>query len=629
MTRGKATPYQRRIDTCDMPQERRVLQPAAFEAISLATIFLAVHAVVLACIFPGFYDPFWPHHSDYYIAQALAYSEGGALQILTQPRPLALLLFSLFGRLGIHGSVIASFGVVVANYIGIAMMMRRAFQLEIKLPFFAAASAFAYLLASHPYQYEFSTWDVFSQLSFLFLLLAANLKLRGHADWQVFLLALLGFLIKETYAASAAMLAAAWLLYHMKSNVRAALAPLAIVLSAFLLAFVINRINGSPFTGSANFDGSPYQIILRPASILAQWAQYSVEGMSLISAAIITLTLLSISLAFGSTSAIALTALAIVAAGALAWLPNSVLPNHHHAAYSWNGAYLLYAPVLLLAAVFQRGTTGFRLIVAAIFALAIGSPSGFAGTYTREKWIVDNQLRQKRLVIELQHLIAGLPSGPSTVVVSGLNGPFSPYDHWQAILSMHPPAGVHFYVLRYPEWLPSNSPSVSAIEGINAERGIVSWINPDQLERNRPDQAWLFRSDGSVARVMDKQSPLAEVSEFGISSEDLVKYPDLLEFTSPPQVDHAGDAAGFRFLKCGTTFLSYNAPDRAEFCLRRSAELIPRNPYSHFYLGKALEALGCLDEARDAYAEAVANAGTSPNPAFNQALETLRRDDRS
>ena len=86
---------------------------------------------MLACIFPGFYDPFWPHHSDYYIAQALAYSEGGALQILTQPRPLALLLFSLFGRLGIHGSVIASFGVVVANYIGIAMMMRRAFQLEI------------------------------------------------------------------------------------------------------------------------------------------------------------------------------------------------------------------------------------------------------------------------------------------------------------------------------------------------------------------------------------------------------------------------------------------------------------------------------------------------------------------
>ena len=48
--------------------------------------------------------------------------------------------------------------------------------------------------------------------------------------------------------------------------------------------------------------------------------------------------------------------------------------------------------------------------------------------------------------------------------------------------------------------------------------------------------------------------------------------------------------------------------------------MIPRNPYSHFYLGKALEALGCLDEARDAYAEAVANAGTSPNPAFNQAL---------
>lgn len=612
-----------------MPQERRALQTATFEAIALAAIFLAVHALVLVCVFPGFYDPFWPHHSDYYIAQALAFSEGGASQILTQPRPLALLLYSLFGRLGIHGSVIASFGVVIANFIGIAMMMRRAFQLEIKLPYFAAASAFAYLLASHPYQYEFSTWDVFSQLSFLLLLLSANLKLRKHADWQVFLLALLSFLVKETYAASAAMLAAAWLLYHMKSNRRAALAPLAIVLSAFLLAFAINRINGSPFTGSANFDGSPYQIILRPGSVLSQWAQYTVEGMSLISAGIIALTLLGISLAFGGASAIALTALAITAAGTLAWLPNSVLPNHHQAAYSWNGGYLLYAPVVLLAAVFQRGKCRFRFLVAAILVLIVSSPSGFASAYAREKWIVDNQLRQKRLVTELQRLIAGLPRGPSTVVVSGLSGPFSPFDHWQAILSMHPPAGVHFYVLRYPEWLPSNSPSVSAIEGINSERGIVSWITPDQLERDRPDHAWLFRSDGSLARVMGKQSALANVPEFRISSQDLMKYPDLLEFALPPQAGQTGDEAGFRFLKCGTTFLSYNAPDRAEFCLRRSAELIPDNPYSHYYLGKALEALGRLDEARGAYAEAVENAGTSPNPAFNQALETVRRDDRS
>lgn len=591
-------------------------------------MFLAVHALVLVYVFPGFYDPFWPHHSDYYIAQALAYNEGGVLQILTQPRPLALLLFSLFGRLSIHGSVIASFAVVVANYVGITMMMRREFQLEIGPLFFAAAAVFAYLLASHPYQYEFSTWDMFSQLSFLFLLLATNLKLRGHADWQVFLIAVMGFLVKETYAASAAMLALAWLLYHAKSSARAALAPLAIVLSAFLLAFAINRINGSPFTGSADFAGSPYQIVLSPASVLSQWAQYTAEGASLATAAVIVLTLASIALVFGGTSAVALAALAITVAGTLAWLPNSVLPNHHHTAYSWNGAYLLYAPVMLLAAVFRRGAPGFRLLVAAIVAIAICSPGGFAGAYAREKWVVDNQLRQKRLVTALQGLIADLPARRTSVVVSGLNGPFSPYDHWQAILSMHPPAGVHFYVMRYPENLPSSGPSVSAVEGISAEPGIVSRIDPNELDRTHADYAWLFRSDGSFARVLDKQSRFAGVPEFGISEQDLIRYPDLLEFASPQSGD-MGDAAGFRFLKCGTTLLSYNAPDRAEFCLRRSTTLIPGNPYSHYYLGKALEALGRPDEARSAYAAAVANAGASPNPAFNQALETVRRGDKS
>lgn len=76
-----------------MQQERSALRHAILEAIALAAIFLVVHALVLVYVFPGFYDPFWPHHSDYYIAQALAYNEGGVLQILTQPRPLALLLF--------------------------------------------------------------------------------------------------------------------------------------------------------------------------------------------------------------------------------------------------------------------------------------------------------------------------------------------------------------------------------------------------------------------------------------------------------------------------------------------------------------------------------------------------------
>lgn len=618
-----------------MQQERSALRHAILEAIALAAIFLVVHALVLVYVFPGFYDPFWPHHSDYYIAQALAYNEGGVLQILTQPRPLALLLFSLFGRLGIHGSVIASFGVVVANYVGIAMMMRRAFRLPVGPVLFAAVASFAYLLASHPYQYEFSTWDMFSQMSFLFLLLATSLMLRGHAPWQVFLVALMGFLVKETYAASAAMLALAWLLYHKKSGARAALSPLAIVLAAFVLAFAINRINGSPFTGGADFAGSPYQIVLSPWSVLSQWAQYAVEGVSLASAGVIVLTLASIVLVFGGASAVAMTALAVAVSGTLAWLPNSVLPNHHHSAYAWNGAYLLYAPVILLAAVFQRGAPGFKLLVSAIVAVAICSPAGFAGTYAKERWTVDNQLRQKRLVTALQGLIAELPPGQSSVVVSGLNGPFSPYDHWQAILSMHPPAGVHFYVMRYPEKLPSGGASVSAIEGINAARGIVSWINPDQLEGMHADRAWLFRSDGSVARTLDQQSRLAGVPDFGISGQDLVKYPDLLEFASAPQAadagdaGDAGDATGFRFLKCGTSFLSYNAPDRAELCLRRSAELIPGNPYSHYYLGKALEALGRFGEARSAYAAAVANAGASPNPAFNQALETLRRDDKS
>lgn len=612
-----------------MQRENSALRSPILEAIVLAATFLAVHALVLRYIFPGFYDPFWPHHSDYYIAQALAHSEGGIPQILSQPRPLALLLFSVFGRLGIQGAVVGSFAVVVANFVGIAMLMRRATGMAFSPAFVAAAASFAYLLASHPYQYEFSTWDMFSQLSFLLLLLATSLKVQGHPAWQVFLMALTGFLVKETYAASAAVLAFAWLLYHVKSDGRRAAVPLAIVLGAFFVAFAINRLNGSPFTGGADFAGSPYQIVLRPDSILAQWWQYAMEGISLASAAVIVMSVAVIALAFGAMSAVTATALALTVAGAMAWLPNSVLPNHHHSAYAWNGAYLLYAPVVLLAAVFRRGAPGIRFLVAAILAAAIYSPSCFTGVYAKERWIVDNQLRQQRLVTALQDLVGRLPSGPTSIVVSGLNGPFSPFDHWQALLAFHPPAGAHFYVMRYPEVRPSGGPSVSAIEGINAEHGLVSWINPDQLESIAANRAWLFRSDGSLAQAIEGLSSVSGAPEFGASGLDLIRYPDLVDIVSSTKATDAEDAAGFRFLKCGTIFLSYKAPDRAEFCLRRSVELIPENPYSHYYLGRALEDLGRAGEARSEYAAAIEHAATSPNPAFNQALDALQRADKS
>ena len=56
-------------------------------------------------------------------------------------------------------------------------------------------------------------------------------------------------------------------------------------------------------------------------------------------------------------------------AGALAWLPNALLPNHHFEAYSWNGAYLIYAPVLLLAFVLGRELIGVGVAMSAYFFL--------------------------------------------------------------------------------------------------------------------------------------------------------------------------------------------------------------------------------------------------------------------
>lgn len=348
------------------------------------------------------------------------------------------------------------------------------------------------------------------------------------------------------------------------------------------------------------------------------------EGTSLATIAIIVISIFILGIVFGKAAPITLTAIMMSVAGSLAWLPNSVLPNHHFAGYSWSGAYLLFSPILLLPSAFRRGSWLIKTILAMLIIVIAVSPLTFSTTYAKEKWTVDNQLRQRRLVTGLRDQIKSIPSGQSSVIVSGLNKPFSPFDHWQSIFSLHPPEGFQFHVVRYPTIGSENNVIWSAIGGIDAMPGVVTWITPGELNYDDTVNIWLFRSDGSLIQL--EKSYLHDWAYFGIKSLDLLRYPDLLDLVSSYNPDIATESdRGYALLKCGGIFLSYNAIEKAETCLNKSAELIPENPYSHYFLGVALERQGKNASARLAYSTAVKLEGNSPNPAFGEALLRINR----
>jgi hypothetical protein len=51
--------------------------------------------------------------------------------------------------------------------------------------------------------------------------------------------------------------------------------------------------------------------------------------------------------------------------------------------------------------------------------------------------------------VVLNKLIHRLPQRDVSILVSGLDFPFSPFDHWRSILLMNPPAGVKFFIVTY------------------------------------------------------------------------------------------------------------------------------------------------------------------------------------
>jgi len=602
------------------PHSRSRSALGALEFFALCALFLVVHALVLRFVFPGYYDPFWPHHADYYIAAALASSPSGFLPVIGLPRPVGYAFYWLIGHLQTRGVILASLFLVAANYAVIVMMMRRAFRVPLSVTFGLAAAVFAYLLAAHPFQYEFSTWDAFSQLSHLLLLSATAMHLRGREWWQVALVAFLAFMAKETYVASIAFLAGVWLIWHVRTDWRKAVLPLGIVLATFAVAFALNRASGSLFVGGE--DSSPYQIVLRPSSVIAEWLVYLSAGVNALGAAVIAATAVAAGLAFGWRSAATASAIVLPMAGALSWLPNSVLPNHHFDAYSWNGAYLLYASVVLIAAASLTGVVR-KALAAMIAVAALASPAFSAASFARSDWVLMNQKRQKTLMRALDALIKQLPPQGGSVLVSGLSFPFSPFAHWTSILSMKPPLGTRFHVVTYEEappsaWTQHGLPMPGEAEAVNP-------IAPDRVAEHRYDQAWLIRSDGSLIENIKNPSVEKLWTDGPITSVDILRYPELRDNFGPGnKAAAAGTTQGYRYLGCGGTLLGYKQPRLAESCLRASIALIPGNPYPHFFLGNALEQQGRTAEARAAYAAAVANEGDSPNPLFGQALSGLK-----
>jgi hypothetical protein len=384
---------------------------------------------------------------------------------------------------------------------------------------------------------------------------------------------------------------------------------------------LFNRFENAQFVGAANFPGAPYEIVLQPASVVRIFYQFCRDGLN---PELATLVAATVVFGFRLSLQAGFICLTLVLAGLAAFLPNSVLPNHYSSGYSFNASYLLFAPILILNGDFAIDKRwGFGAGILVIFALF--SPAFSESRYESNAWTINQQKTQKHLLSALIDLASKLPERSTLVLVTGLDFPFSPFDHGYSLGSIDKNRRAHFDVLAY--YRRSEGPSAFTL--YNSTANPVHFIDGEQLELESYDQIWMFRNDGTLIDVVypSAKSGLPKPFE-GFSTADLIRFPRLIDLEmgrSKSGWNGSQALNGYELLQCGAILLNYNNLSGSHACLDKSVALLPQNPYPHFYLGNVLAKEGRRLEAAEQYSQAMSHDDPqSPNAAFKASLDALR-----
>lgn len=595
------------------------------ELLGLLALGLVAHALALWLVFPGYYRPLWPHHSDFYIAPALAHAGFSLSEFIHFPRPVGALFLALIGHFGIHGAMLAVLLVVICNLVLLASLIRRALNLPLTFGFFVAFSGYAFLVFAHPYFYRFATYDAAAQFSLFLLLLAAGCWLRSWGQWRAvsaataFLLSFLGFLSKETYGLSALAVAALVGLQHWRKQRSIALAPLLSLGLALLLALWVNHLNASPFTGAVNLPDSPYRIDFSLASLFGQYMQYARGGLNGITTGALLLTVV-LTLVVLEVKKYRAALLLPLIAGALAILPNSALPNHFDGGYSWEAIALLFMPLMLMPLLMQR--SGYRWAACGLAVLALLGMLHH-GPAEGSQWVLEQEARQRRLIKDLRPLITDLTAlAPAQhILVTGINFPFSPFDHALALRELGLVTLARFDVVSYF----GHKGGVPAIPQLDRIDSGVRVLTPKEVALHNYDQVWVFRNDGSlVLRALRHEYPTLVQAVPALPGSNPLVYPPLLEARLYEKGAILAAEQGFRLLNIGSALIGYENIEAAQYYLQRSYGLIPDNPYPAYFLGVSYEKQGSLSEALHWFQLAVqTDDRRNPNPAFTLAVSRV------
>lgn len=392
-------------------------------------LFSALAALIGALsyrfFFPGYLHPFAIYHDDHFIYQGMSQRGYGiATYFQKYPRPIAHVLVDLCGRLG-PSYVMAPAVLLSCLNAGLwATYVERVIGRRIALPFFALFAALAY---GNPQFYVQLKADPFAVFALTFLLLIfhswQSYVESGRIIFWIGTALLVGMFsfTKESYFCTLAL----FFVIQVWRNGRQRMATLAILILSFgSMAFALHwnasnwLLKIQPATNDTYRTNLSVLSILRGVRLLSKEVFYAPTLASVIAIVI---------WAWVRSRSVFLWAIASLAFGILAWLPNAVLPNHLELQYACLGIFFVLTPFLLLGSLLPE-RRGWQISVAltcilvyCLTLLAYEKPAR-----GQARWVAQQELATRNLLAGLAR-IKGNSKPSESSLVSGIEGPYNPF----------------------------------------------------------------------------------------------------------------------------------------------------------------------------------------------------------
>ena len=584
---------------------------------SLAGFF--AYYFVLYFIYPGWIMLPAAHHADMYGGADLAARHVG-IDLLRWPRPVLMMTWAMVSELPFELSLLLLGFIWILNF-SLLLSLLEIVYLKTRISFWIGVLSLIIAMGA-PGFYISYTYDMGSSLSAFFGLMAIwtwELAPSGARNLVIGLVfCILSALSKESFIPVLGIYALATAFCRYQKGIP--WIPLAV---APFIAAAISLANSilmeSPFVRVHPTHEDPYYVSFRISSLMHSAAYYTEPELH-ISCALAGCFCL---LAAWVQKRLVLSVLIMLASASL-FAPYLILPNHLMAYYWWTPfpILMLLVPTALVTrddCVEDRKTIFGRSLRFAVFVSLVLScylcVRDFRA-FNRQNlvWCLEQENLNRNLVSGLRSLKPEL-RGASSVLVSGLTGPFHPWIHPKFLAREFDYEGV-WSLLRE-----SGSPPVAY------PSGDVTSVTANEIRWESFDLVIVFDDQNRLRAFPSRKEIARLMANFSLSGEDMaiiVRHPDLASLMDVITFNNAD----FRQLfLIGKELEKFSRHKIASQLLAASAERGgSEDPYVHFYLAKALENLGETGDAILHYRKAVQldpASAQNKNPLFISELQRL------